>query len=836
MTQPTPPAEGLEKAYALHYVTMGWALVVMELGSKGPKTAGWNTPANAIRTAHQVEQAFARGPMNQGLQHGYSNTCAVDVDHLEYTRLIWGEFGLDLEALLDRGCRIKGKDGRAKAIFRLPPGVVLPFLKITWLKQDAKHPQDVVTVFEMRSGSVQDVLPPSVHPDGHRYEWVAGKAPWDYAEAPDLPAELVEFWSRLPELREEIDNLCPWKPAAAVKRPQMRQRAPVGEHNDIIGQFNQANSVEDLLAQGGYRKKGKRWLAPSSSTKLPGVVVFKDGLHDRVFSHHGSDLLADGYAHDAFDLFVLFEHAGNVDSALGAAALQLGIERGGERPDVDLSAIQPWLQSKLAKMAPPVPEGQKLEAVVASQAPGAQAQPAPVLQLVPKTAKPKAKEALGTLPAGLLQPGGFVQGFMDYQLATAHRPQPILALVASLMAAATALGARICTPTGLRTNLYMISVAGTASGKDHGRKCIKSLFQAAQEDASQASKLIGPEGLSSGAALLTTAREQPTCLLQIDEFGMFLAAIASSKASSHEKSIAADLMKLYGSTGTIMMGTARADSKLNPRKDVPYPCIQLHGTTVAEPLFEAMGSKDLLSGFLNRFMVFFAPTDLPARQVVPTAPVPQDLADWVRAAQRLCRGGQGLTPDNPVVIPFNAHADAVLNDFGDWLDREVMRLSGTGMDALWGRAWEMAAKLALVFCCAAVRAEVLTTMVSDGSLVVDGTHAIRAVELVRLVIGTMVSECADRISDSEFEGLRKRVLLAIDRAGANGADAKRLAQHCRAWNNMSPKVRQDVISSLKEDGKIFIFSGIKTIAGQSAGNRYVADRFFGQADFGGVSE
>lgn len=315
------------------YEALGWTLCALEPGQKAPKVPGWNDPAHWLDDVGRIRAQWQQTPTyGMGLVHAGSGTVAIDVDDIEHTRLVFSEFGMDLDALLAGAPRIRGKKtGRDKAIFRAPDGEPLPMHKAAW----KRGPKDVVTLFELRAGAVHDVLPPSLHPDGHRYEWTL--APWDLPNGvPELPDALLAFWREFPALKEQIAALDP--KAAARPLPDHRlPTAPKEGHNDVIGAFNRAASVHELLTANGYEQVGRRYLAPSSTSKLPGVSILADG---RVYSHHGSDVLADGHAHDAFDLFTTFQHGGNRDAALRAASALLGLPvYGTAAPRMDFTAL-----------------------------------------------------------------------------------------------------------------------------------------------------------------------------------------------------------------------------------------------------------------------------------------------------------------------------------------------------------------------------------------------------------------------------------------------------------------------------------------------------------------
>ncbi|MBL0115859.1 MAG: PriCT-2 domain-containing protein [Sphingomonadales bacterium] len=133
-----------------------------------------------------------------------------------------------------------------------------------------------------------------------------------------------------------------------------------------------------------------------------------------------------------------------------------------------------------------------------------------------------------TAPASfnLTIPGGLVGKLTDYMLSTARRPQPLLSLGASLCAIGALMGRLYRTESNLRSNLYVVGIADSGSGKNHSREIINEvLFEAGLANH------LGGNKIASGAGLLTALHRQPAILFQIDEFGMFLSAAADRKRS-----------------------------------------------------------------------------------------------------------------------------------------------------------------------------------------------------------------------------------------------------------------------------------------------------------------
>lgn len=88
-----------------------------------------------------------------------------------------------------------------------------------------------------------------------------------------------------------------------------------------IAAFNDAHDVRSILKAHGYRESGKKFVAPTSQSGMPGVVILQgDDGRERAFSHHSNDPMADGLAHDAFDCFAILAHGGDEWAAIQAAA------------------------------------------------------------------------------------------------------------------------------------------------------------------------------------------------------------------------------------------------------------------------------------------------------------------------------------------------------------------------------------------------------------------------------------------------------------------------------------------------------------------------------------
>jgi archaellum biogenesis ATPase FlaH len=170
---------------AAKYIEAGFKLCQPEPASKGPEYRNWQ---HNPRTIENINESSGLG-----LLHVQSGTCAIDLDALFEASEWLSSKHIDVSALLQADDAVQitsGRPNRAKLLYRLPDGVAsLPTHKL-------KAPGGE-TMIEFRCASqdgtsLQDVLPPSIHPDtGKPYEW-AGAG--DFHNLPLLPDAFLGLW------------------------------------------------------------------------------------------------------------------------------------------------------------------------------------------------------------------------------------------------------------------------------------------------------------------------------------------------------------------------------------------------------------------------------------------------------------------------------------------------------------------------------------------------------------------------------------------------------------------------------------------------------------------
>lgn len=173
------------------YIRHGWSLVPIPMGTKGPRTPGWNMKANALQSQADLPPGYGIG-----LAHAYSGTMALDIDNWALASTMLQSVGVNLEELYNSPDAVvvdSGKQGHGKLLYQMPFGLALPSKKILHEK---------ITVYELRCATangltVQDVLPPSIHPETLQpYRW-AGNGNW--MRLPVIPQPLFDLWQGMLE-------------------------------------------------------------------------------------------------------------------------------------------------------------------------------------------------------------------------------------------------------------------------------------------------------------------------------------------------------------------------------------------------------------------------------------------------------------------------------------------------------------------------------------------------------------------------------------------------------------------------------------------------------------
>jgi putative DNA primase/helicase len=201
-------------------ILSGMALVPIPFGTKSPKHLDWNIPSNCVTQANQHYKLTGH---NVGLAHAYCTptpTCAIDIDNYVEAKLWLETHEIYLDLLLNMQDAVviwSGKKFSLKLLYRLPSG-------LSALESKKINGPDGKSAVEFRCATkdgktVQDVLPPSIHPDGHEYQWIGGGDP---LHLPEIPPTVLDLWRLLIANGSRVAN----RKFSGGNAPAPRQESP----------------------------------------------------------------------------------------------------------------------------------------------------------------------------------------------------------------------------------------------------------------------------------------------------------------------------------------------------------------------------------------------------------------------------------------------------------------------------------------------------------------------------------------------------------------------------------------------------------------------------------
>ncbi|TXH13012.1 MAG: DUF3987 domain-containing protein [Hyphomicrobiaceae bacterium] len=410
-------------------------------------------------------------------------------------------------------------------------------------------------------------------------------------------------------------------------------------------------------------------------------------------------------------------------------------------------------------------------------------QPAEV-KVEAKADEPKSTK-LGNFPLEEIEGiPGLLGEIIDYNLRNAIYPQPELAFAGALSLLSALTGRKVRDSRNLRTNLYILGLARTGTGKEWARDINMRIL-----DAANAAHYLGPEDLASDAAIYSQLEQQPSTLFQLDEVAQFFTMIRSGPYTpSHLGKINSSLLKLYTSSNKPMRCTGYADASRN--RIINEPHVVLYGTNNPDGLWAALSKKSLTEGLVGRLLVFEGRGYQIAQKRATIETIPQTIIDAVRWWIDF-QPGHVLSSINPqpITVPYSG-------DASDRMDKHIHEINLRQIDedpdhaAVWSRSGEKAKKLALLFACSRAH--------TGEDIVVEIEDVNRAIKINNWVTRKLLHECEEQLADNETESNKKKILRIV------GSKQMTMNELTRKTQFLKSRDRQELLNDLAEGGDLIM--------------------------------
>jgi hypothetical protein len=353
----------------------------------------------------------------------------------------------------------------------------------------------------------------------------------------------------------------------------------------------------------------------------------------------------------------------------------------------------------------------------------------------------------GPIPDELLRVPGFIDDVMQYTLATAPYPEPVLAFAGALTLQALLAGRKVRDEMDNRTNLYVLSLANSGVGKDHARKVnAKILYEVGLAEC------LGTS-FASGEGIEDRLFVQPATLFQVDEIDGLLLRVSQSKEARHEQIISI-LLQMYSSASSIYVMRAKAGCE---RTAIDQPCLCLFGTAVPKNFYQSLSERLMVNGFLARLIILECRSRGIGRDSIEMS-MPASIIETARWWAEFKPGNAGNLTNwhpQPYNIAQSPDAKKMFRSIRERADAEYIKCEQAndpaGM-AIWARVYEKARRLALIYACSANHKQPIITAEAvtwAGAFVEHQTRR-------------MLNMVGRYVCENEFDARRKRLLEILD--------------------------------------------------------------------------
>lgn len=386
--------------------------------------------------------------------------------------------------------------------------------------------------------------------------------------------------------------------------------------------------------------------------------------------------------------------------------------------------------------------------------------------------------------------GGVLDQIIDYYNATSGNNQPLFAVQSAIASCSVMLGRNFKTSYDNYSSMFMLNLAKSGTGKEHGKKIIEKILYATNND-----HLIGGDGYTSGSAVISALLSKPRHITIIDEFSKSIEAANNKNGGSHLKEANSKIMECFGRQDGVIRARAYATIGLSKdKKDqisnqyVMNPSLTLLCMSTPDDFFNNVGEGAIKDGFLNRFVICISDAEPTIRQYKKSMDVPQSIIEWDEKIKSRHENHIEIATEKPNVIEIKFTMSCLEEqrkfeqeciDLANEMDE--FNLSDVPM-----RANEISMRLALIIA--------LSEDPNAETIRID--HIKKATEWIRFNLLKTIKTLKMSVSGSAFEADKKLILKALRKKSISKTEMGRRSPYSR----YKPKDLNEILQALKESG------------------------------------
>ena len=387
----------------------------------------------------------------------------------------------------------------------------------------------------------------------------------------------------------------------------------------------------------------------------------------------------------------------------------------------------------------------------------------------------------------IMNPPGLLKDIADYYNATAVKPQHLFAIATGLILGSVVLGRRYNTGDYENyTSLYFLIVAKSGTGKDHVKKIVRSILQAAN-----LKWMERGEGYTASNTVIKSLENQPLQLSFFEEIGQRLKE-SSNQHKSNAKGVFRKLLDVWSSCHSFVVGEEFSDGTIPKALN---PALTMVGLSTPKALTDAITEDLIEQGFVNRLLPFISkaersPTPLNKKRTEP----PEKIVEWIK--DHYIKGNfvdAGIAvmpqPDDEIIIPFDDEAIKELESIERAIIEKSNVLEKIRLDDLLTRNREMVMRISLI------------VAVFDDKPEIKARHVQWSWCLVNTLYEDYIREIKRKVSGSDFEKFKLECLDALRKIGKNGI-APNMLPKTAPFSKHPKKIRDDIFFDLQDAGLI----------------------------------
>lgn len=394
---------------------------------------------------------------------------------------------------------------------------------------------------------------------------------------------------------------------------------------------------------------------------------------------------------------------------------------------------------------------------------------------------------------------GIIGEIAQFHEDTAPKSQPELAVACAVALLSTICARKFKTSEQNLSSLYVLGVAKSTAGKEHGAKVIESILEATSK-----MQLNGGSWFTSDSACYQSLLQQPRQIVVSDELGITVQSASADKSGMQLKLrsfLMQAITKLDSSVPPLRYSQRglSEEQKKEGEAVLKCPALSLYGTTTSNTFFESLAMDQVNDGFLGRLLVVEStqPRRKMRRNRHSANQVPRSITQWISEVE--ARGGNlaaiedGQTRPHITTIDFTEQAYAVFDVYEDRILKLQNELESEGLDALIGRAVEYAMRLSLI----------AQLAINPASSAIGKEAADWARDFVDHCYQTMLKRVRTDVKSSKHEKRMNEVLVAIQYI-IQGGDEVTMTTLSRRTRNYTSSERNQIIQALVDTGEIYI--------------------------------